>query len=75
MTQTRLLNSPGLPGNKLVSALGGENRNMDTVVYWEVFESTGLIEAYLTYRKSEEVSSNSSESSEKSTSKSFEGEK
>ena len=47
---------------------------MDTVVYWEVFESTGLIEAYLTYCKSEEVSLSSSKSSEKSTNKGFEGE-
>ena len=48
---------------------------MDTVVYWEVFESIGSIEAYLTYCKTEEVSSDSPVNSEESESKSFEGEK
>jgi hypothetical protein len=28
---------------------------MGTGVYWEVFESTGSIEAFLAYRKTEEV--------------------
>ena len=28
---------------------------MDTGVYWEVFENTGSIEAYLAYCKTEEV--------------------
>jgi len=48
---------------------------MDTVVYWEVFESTGLIEAYLTYCKSEEVSSDSLAESEELGSKGIEGDK
>lgn len=29
---------------------------MDPGVFWEVFENTGSIEAFLTYSKSEEVS-------------------
>jgi len=48
---------------------------MDTGIYWVVFESTGYIEAYLTYCKTEEVSPDSSTGSEKLESKSFEGEK
>ena len=48
---------------------------MDTVVYWEVFESTGLIEAYLTYCKSEEVSLDSLAESEELESKGIEGDK
>ena len=46
---------------------------MDAGIYWGVFESTGSIEAYLTYRRTEEVSSDSSTNSEESASKSFEG--
>jgi len=30
---------------------------MNTIVFWEVFENTGSIEAFLTYSKSEEISS------------------
>ena len=48
---------------------------MDTGIYWVVFESTGSIEAYLTYCKTEEVSTDSSADSEKIEYKSFEGEK
>ena len=48
---------------------------MDKVVYWEVFESTGLIEAYLTYCKTEEVSSDFLAESEELGSKSTEGDK
>jgi len=59
----------------LASILEGEYRDMDTGVYWEVFESTGSIEAFLAYYKTEEVSSDSSASSEKLESKSFEGDK
>jgi len=47
---------------------------MDSVVYWEVFENTGSIEAFLAYYKSEEVSPNSSDDQEKSETKSVEGE-
>ena len=47
---------------------------MDTGVYWEIFESTGSVEAFLTYYKAEEVSSDSSANSEELESKSFEGE-
>ena len=48
---------------------------MDTVVYWDVFENTGSIEAYLAYSKAEEVSPDSPIDSEISQSKSLEGEK
>lgn len=48
---------------------------MDKVVYWEVFESTGLIEAYLTYCKTEEVSSDFLAESEELESKGIEGDK
>jgi hypothetical protein len=47
---------------------------MDSGVYWEVFESTGLIEAFLAYCRTEEVSSDSPRDSEESESKSVEGE-
>jgi len=47
---------------------------MDTVVYWDIFESTGSIEAYLAYCKTEEVSSGSSAKSEELKKKGFEGE-
>lgn len=30
---------------------------MESVIFWDVFESTGSIEAYLTYSKTELVSS------------------
>ena len=48
---------------------------MGTGIYWEVFERTGSVEAYLTYCKTEEVSSDSSEKSETLDSKGLEGEK
>jgi len=48
---------------------------MDTVVYWEIFESTGSIEAYLAYCKNEEVSPDSLVESEELKSKSVEGDK
>jgi hypothetical protein len=66
-------NSSGSPADKLASILQGEYRNMDTGIYWEVFENTGSVEAFLTYYKTEEVSSDSSANSEESESKSFEG--
>jgi hypothetical protein len=44
---------------------------MDTVVYWEVFENTGSIEAYLAYSKTEEVISDSA--AESIENKSLEG--
>ena len=47
---------------------------MDTGVYWEVFESTGLIEAFLAYCKTEEVSSDLLAESEELKEKSIEGE-
>jgi hypothetical protein len=46
---------------------------MDEVVYWEVFEKTGLIEAYLTYCRTEGLPTGSSESSKELEQKSFEG--
>jgi len=46
---------------------------MDAGIYWEVFESTGSIEAFLTYYKTQEVSSNSSANSEELEGKSIEG--
>ena len=46
---------------------------MDVGVYWDVFESTGSIEAFLTYYKTEELSSGSSANSEELKNKSFEG--
>jgi hypothetical protein len=48
---------------------------MDKVVYWEVFESTGSVEAYLTYCKADEVSSDSLEESEELLNKGVEGDK
>jgi hypothetical protein len=48
---------------------------MGTGIYWEVFEKTGSVEAYLTYCKTEEVSSDSPTESEELESKSFEGDK
>ena len=48
---------------------------METGVYWEIFESTGSVEAFLTYYKTEEVSSDSSLDSEKLDNKGFEGDK
>jgi hypothetical protein len=54
---------------------GGEYRNMGARVFWEVFENTGFIEAYLIYSKNnEEVVSNSSVDSEKIENNSLEGE-
>jgi hypothetical protein len=43
-------------------------------VYWDVFESTGSIEAYLTYCKTEEISLDSPVDSETLENKGFEGE-
>ena len=43
-------------------------------IYWDVFEKTGSVEAYLAYCKTEEVSSDSPASLEELESKSFEGE-
>ena len=43
-------------------------------VYWEVFENTGSIEAYLAYCKTEEVASDSSLESEPLEIKNVEGE-
>jgi hypothetical protein len=48
---------------------------MGAGVYWEVFESTGSVEAFLTYYKTEEVSSDSSADSEELENKGFEGDK
>ena len=48
---------------------------MDKVVYWEVFESTGSVEAYLAYCKTEEVSSSLFEKSEELLNKGVEGDK
>ena len=72
MIQTHLLNLLALPVSKLDN-LAGEHRNMDTVVYWEVFEHTGSIEAYLAYCKTEEVSSSSPANSQELVEKSVEG--
>ena len=47
---------------------------METAVYWEVFEHTGSMEAFLAYCKTEEVSLNSPVESEESKVKGFEGE-
>jgi hypothetical protein len=47
---------------------------MDEVVYWEVFENTGLIEAYLTYCRTEGLPSDSHETPEELKTKGFEGE-
>ncbi len=47
---------------------------MGTGVYWDVFEHTGLIEAYLTYSGTEEVASDSPVDSEELENKGFEGE-
>ena len=44
-------------------------------VYWEVFESTGSVEAYLAYCRTEEVSSDSPANSEELENKSYEGDK
>lgn len=46
---------------------------METGVYWEVFENTGSIEAYLAYYKTEEAVLESS-STEIIESKGFDGE-
>jgi hypothetical protein len=46
---------------------------METVVYWDVFENTGSIEAYLAYCKNEEVSSDSVVGLEEIETKSEEG--
>jgi hypothetical protein len=48
---------------------------METGVYWEVFESTGSIEAYLTFCTTEEVSSDFPGNTEESENKGFEGDK
>ncbi len=42
-------------------------------VYWEVFENTGSVEAYLAYCKTEEVVSDSIAESEIIENNSFEG--
>ena len=47
---------------------------MGTGVYWDVFENTGSIEAYLTYSRAEEVASDAPVDSEKLENKSLEGE-
>ena len=47
---------------------------MGAGVFWEVFESTGLIEAYLTYSKNDEVVSDSPVDSDKLENNGFEGE-
>ena len=47
---------------------------MDEGVYWEVFENTGLIEAYLTYCRTEGLPSGLSENPKELETKSFEGE-
>ena len=47
---------------------------MGTGVYWDVFENTGSIEAYLTYSGDEEVDEDSPVNSEELKNKSFEGE-
>ena len=47
---------------------------MNEVVYWEVFENTGLIEAYLTYCRTEGLPSDSLGTPEELETKSFEGE-
>ena len=48
---------------------------MGTGVYWDVFENTGSIEAYLTYCETEEAASDLPVDSERLKSKSLEGEK
>ena len=48
---------------------------MDKVIYWEVFENTGSIEAYLTYCKAKEVFSDSPAVIKELEEKSFDGEK
>jgi hypothetical protein len=53
---------------------GGEYRKMGAGVFWEVFENTGSIEAYLTYSKTEELVSDSPVDSETTEKKCFEGE-
>ena len=47
---------------------------MGAGIYWEVFESTGSIEAYLTYCKAEEVSLDLLVNLEELENKSVEGE-
>ena len=47
---------------------------MGTGVYWDVFEHTGSIEAYLTYSGTEEVASDSPVDSEELENKGVEGE-
>ena len=73
MIQRLLPNLFGWPVSRLVSILEGEFGHMDAVVYWEVFESTGSIEAFLTYYKTEEVSSDSPVDLEELQNKGFEG--
>jgi hypothetical protein len=46
---------------------------MEAGVFWDVFETTGSIEAYLTYLKTEEVSSDSPANSEELRNKCDEG--
>jgi hypothetical protein len=48
---------------------------MSTGVFWEVFENTGSIEAYLTYSKTDEAVSDSPVDSERLENNCFEGEK
>jgi hypothetical protein len=48
---------------------------MGAGVFWEVFENTGSIEAYLTYSKTDEEVSDSPVDSDKLENNSFEGEK
>ena len=47
---------------------------MGTGVYWDVFENTGSIEAYLTYSRDEEVDLDVPVNSAELENKSFEGE-
>ncbi len=73
MIQGRLLNSPRSLVSKLDN-IQGEYGKMGTGVYWDVFENTGLIEAYLTYSGTDEVASDSPVDSEELENKSLEGE-
>lgn len=47
---------------------------MDTGIYWQVFEKTGSLEAFLAYFTTEEIVSDSSVDSDIIDSKSCEGE-
>ncbi len=47
---------------------------MSAGTFWEVFENTGSIEAYLTYSRDEEVDLDSPVNSDELENKSFEGE-